>query len=174
MTTWIAFLRAINLGATRKFPKDAIIAATEAAGGRDVKTYINTGNVLLTHDSDDRATVEAALEKAYREDRGFEVPTICVTPAELREIADAAAAFAHTGRHYVSLLKDEPLPASIETLEALAAAGESLKVVGRGVHLMLGENYHTARLTNSVVEKHLGVATNRNLNVIAKLAELWG
>ena len=174
MTTWIAFLRAINLGATRKFPKEAIVAATQAAGGRDVKTYINTGNVLLTHDSDDRATVETALEKAYLEDRGFAVPTICVTPSELREIADAAAAFAHTGRHYVSLLKDEPLEEAIAALEKVSAVGESLKVVGRGVHLMLGENYHEARLTNNVVEKHLGVATNRNLNVIAKLADLWG
>ena len=47
--TYVAFLRAINLGATRKFPKDAIKAATEAAGGSDVETYINTGNVRLTH-----------------------------------------------------------------------------------------------------------------------------
>src|SRR4051794_20858140 len=45
MPTYVAFLRAINLGATRKFPKDAIRAATEAAGGSGVETYINTGNV---------------------------------------------------------------------------------------------------------------------------------
>ncbi|HEV2798078.1 MAG TPA: DUF1697 domain-containing protein, partial [Nocardioides sp.] len=44
MPTYVAFLRAINLGRTRKFPKDAIKAATEAAGGSDVETYINTGN----------------------------------------------------------------------------------------------------------------------------------
>ena len=30
--TYVAFLRAINLGAKRKFPKDAIVAAVEAAG----------------------------------------------------------------------------------------------------------------------------------------------
>ena len=42
--TYIAFLRAINLGARRRFPKDAIKAATEAAGGTDVETYINTGS----------------------------------------------------------------------------------------------------------------------------------
>jgi hypothetical protein len=48
------------------------------------------------------------------------------------------------------------------------------KVSGRAVHLLLGENYHEARLTNAVVEKHLGVATNRNLTVIEALASRWG
>ena len=45
MTTYVAFLRAINLGAKRKFPKEAIRAAVEAAGMTEVETYINTGNV---------------------------------------------------------------------------------------------------------------------------------
>ena len=45
MPTYVAFLRAINLGPNRKFAKADIVAATEAAGGTDVETYINTGNV---------------------------------------------------------------------------------------------------------------------------------
>ena len=87
MPTYVAFLRAINLGATRKFPKADIVAATEAAGGTDVATHINTGNVLLTTTLRSRAKVEAALEQAYEADRGFAVPTIVFTPAEIREIA---------------------------------------------------------------------------------------
>ena len=65
MPTYVAFLRAINLGARRKFPKDAITSATEAAGGTDVETYINTGNVRLTHSARSVAKVRAALEEAY-------------------------------------------------------------------------------------------------------------
>ena len=45
---------------------------------------------------------------------------------------------------------------------------------GRAVHLLLGEDYHQAKLTNAVVEKHLGVATNRNVTVMRTLAERWG
>jgi uncharacterized protein (DUF1697 family) len=174
MTTWIGFLRAINLGATRKFPKDRIVAAVEAAGGTGVATYINTGNVRFEHELDDRAAVELVLEKAFEAEVGFAVPTVCVSPVELVEIAAAATRLAHAGKHYVSLLKQEPSAESIALLEARAADGETLAVVGRGVHLMLGENYHQAKLTNTVVEKHLGVATNRNLTVIATLAEKWG
>ena len=86
MTTYVAFLRAINLGATRKFPKDAIVAATEAAGFDDVATRINTGNVRLGTAMRSRARIESALEQAYLADRGFEVPTIVYSQAELREV----------------------------------------------------------------------------------------
>ena len=173
MPTYVAFLRAINLGATRKFPKDAIKAAVEAAGGTDVETYINTGNVRLTTPMRSRAKVEAALEKAFLADRGFEVPTIVFTPKELAAIAEEAESFGHGGRHYVSLLKNAPTAAAIAKVEAVGTADEVAKVGGRAVHLLLGDNYHEAKLTNAAVEKHLGVATNRNLTVISALAEKW-
>jgi uncharacterized protein (DUF1697 family) len=175
MPTYIAFLRAINLGANRKFPKDAIRAAAEKAGFTDVETYINTGNVRVTTAMRSRAKVEAALEKAFLADRGFEVPTIAFTPAELRKIAADAEEFAadHDGRHYVSLLKDEPSAAAVKKIEEARASGEAAKVSGRAVHLLLGENYHEAGLTNATVEKLLGVATNRNLAVVRTVAEKW-
>lgn len=176
MATYVAFLRAINLGARRKFPKDDIRAAVETAGGSRVETYINTGNVRLDSTMRSRARVEAALEKAFLADRGFEVPTIVFTPTELREIAEDAKRFAddHDGLHYVSLLKEEPDPAAVELLEAAAGAAEAVRVGGRAVHLLLGSAYHLARLDNALVEKHLGVATNRNLTVVRTLAERWG
>jgi uncharacterized protein (DUF1697 family) len=173
MATYIAFLRAINLGANRKFPKDAIKAAVEEAGGTDVETYINTGNVRLDSALRSRAKVEATLERAFRADRGFEVPTIVFTPKELAAIADEAETFGHGGRHYVSLLKDAPTAAQIKAVEAAGTADEVARVGGRAVHLLLGANYHQAKLTNAVIEKHLGVATNRNLTVIRTLATKW-
>ena len=59
-------------------------------------------------------------------------------------------------------------------IEAAGSNGESARVSGRAVHLLLGDEYHTARLTNDAVEKLLGVATNRNRNVIVALAQKWG
>jgi len=176
VATYIAFLRAINLGPKRKFPKDAIKAAVEAAGGTGVETYINTGNVRLDSTRRSRVRLEADLEKAFLADRGFEVPTIAFTPAELREIAEDAKRFAdgHEGRHYVSLLKEAPSAADVKLVEAAGTAGEVARVGGRAVHLLLGAAYHEATLTNAVIEKHLGIATNRNLTVIRTLAERWG
>ncbi len=175
MATYIGFLRAINLGAKRKFPKAAIVTAVAAAGFTDVETYINTGNVRFSTSMRSRARIEAALEEAFLAEAGFEVPTIVLTQAELRDVAADALRFAdgHEGRHYVSLLKETPTAAQIAQVEERSSAQEVAKVGGRAVHLLLGENYHEARLTNTVVEKALGVATNRNLTVIRTLAEKW-
>jgi uncharacterized protein (DUF1697 family) len=173
MATYIAFLRAINLGPTRKFAKADIIAAVEASGGTDVETYINTGNVRFDSTMRSRARIEETLEKAFLESRGFEVPTIVYSQAELRAIADEAAGFGHAGKHYVSLLKNAPTRAAIKKIDEASTAEEVAKVGGRAVHLLLGDNYHEAKLTNAVVEKHLGVATNRNLTVVRALAEKW-
>lgn len=173
MATYIAFLRAINLGAKRKFPKDAIKAAVEGAGFADAETYINTGNVRLTSTMRSRSRIESALEAAFLADRGFEVPTIVFTQRELAAVAEEAAAFDHPGKHYVSLLKEVPSAEAIAQVEAAGTADEVARVGGRAVHLLLGENYHEARLTNAAIEKRLGVATNRNLTVIRALAEKW-
>jgi hypothetical protein len=80
----------------------------------------------------------------------------------------------HDGRYYVSLLKKAPSAASAKKLDEAGKKGERAVVRGRGAHLLLGADYHTAKLSNAVVEKQLGVATNRNLNVVRTLAEKWG
>jgi len=175
MATYIAFLRAINVG-KRRFTKDAIVKACEAAGCTDVITYINTGNVRVSTPLRSRAKVEAALEAAFRAEAGFDVPTIVLTPKELTVVAAYAekAGRDHSGRQYVSLLKDTPTAAAVQALEGVVAEGEQAEVDGRGVHLLLGADYHSAKLDNALVEKHLGVATNRNVTVIRTLAEKWG
>ena len=87
MPTYVAFLRAINLGPNRKFAKAAIVEAVEECGFTDVETYINTGNVRFSASMRSPAKVEQALERSFRKHAGFEVPTIVFTPAELRQIA---------------------------------------------------------------------------------------
>jgi uncharacterized protein (DUF1697 family) len=175
MPTYVAFLRAINVG-KRMFAKADIVRACEDAGCTDVETYINTGNVRVTTSLRSRAKVEAALEKAFRRAAGFEVPTIVFTPKELVAVAADAdeLAGAHSGLLYISLLKDAPTAATTKLLDDAGKEGERAEVRGRAVHLLLGNDYHSAKLDNAVVEKHLGVATNRNLRVIRTLAEKWG
>lgn len=178
MPKYVAFLRAINLGPNRKFPKADIVAATEAAGGTDVQTHINTGNVCLTTTLRSRAKVEAALEAAYEERAGFVVPTIVFTPAEL--VAIAADARELTGarpdleRHYVYLLKDEPDAALVQAVEERSDAVNEVVVRGRAAHVLLGPGYEAGGVDPYKVEKSLAVvATNRNFNVVTTLADKW-
>jgi uncharacterized protein (DUF1697 family) len=175
MPTHLAFLRAVNVG-KRMFAKAAIVQACADAGFTDVETYINTGNVRVTTSLRSRARVESALEKAFEAAAGFDVPTIVFTPREISEIAAAAddLAESHDGLLYVSLLKEAPTAAAVKKLDGAGKAGERAEVRGRAVFLLLGKDYHSAKLSNAVVERHLGVATNRNVKVIRTLAEKWG
>ena len=127
MTTYIAFLRGINLGATRKFPKDAIVAATEAAGGTDVVTHLTSGNVRLTSSRRSTGAVAKALEEAYAVDRGFAVPTIVLTAAELTEIAQVGEELEEDlppgGQHYVTLFAAPPTASAAKAAQALTHPG---------------------------------------------------
>lgn len=175
MTTYVAFLRAINLGAKRKFPKDDIVRVTEAAGFMGVATHINTGNVRLETPMRSRARIEQALEQAYLEDRGFEVPTIVYSQAELREVHEHAVGVEHDGHHYVALLRDAPTEAGVGRLRERAQPGERVEVGGRALHLLVGAaGVSGTKLTNPLVEKCLGTtSTWRNPTVLAAITQKW-
>lgn len=81
----VAFLRAINLGARRKFPKDAVAAAAASAGFTDLAVHLNTGNLAFRgHGS--APELEARLEEAFAGAAGFEVPTVVLSAAELHDV----------------------------------------------------------------------------------------
>src|ERR1700742_3230902 len=89
MPTHLGFLRAVNIG-KRAYRTADLGAALEAAGYGEVDTYIQTGNIRVDSPLRSRAKVEAALEAVFLADRGFEVPTIVFSPAELAELVAGA------------------------------------------------------------------------------------
>lgn len=177
MATYLAFLRAINLGRTRVFPKTDIQRVVADAGFESVETHINTGNVRFASRMRSRAKIEATLEQAFARDRGFEVPTIVFSAAEFIEIGRDAAEIgaAHPGlaRHYVYLLKEEPDAAALAALAASATEKGEMVVRGRAAHALLRPGYQDGQVDPLGAAKLLGVATNRNVTVIRTLVEKW-
>ncbi|WP_210502677.1 DUF1697 domain-containing protein [Nocardioides xinjiangensis] len=177
MPTYVAFLRAINLGAKRKFPKDAIKAATEAAGGTDVETYINTGNVRLTHPAGSVAEVRAALEEAYADAAGFEVDTVVLTTDELAAVTARAeelhAEHDPAGQHYVTLYSAAPSAAAVEAVHALEHEGETVVVDGRAAYVLLDGDIHTSKVLSSKQFAALGKGTARTVKVLRTVTGKW-
>lgn len=175
MRTYVAFLRAINLGAVRKFPKDALLACAEQAGFSEPATYLNTGNLRVGSRLRSRARVESVLEEAFATDRGFDVPTIAYTTDEVVALADDAARLGtgHTGYHAVALLKEPPTQPGVEALREEAGPGERVEASDRAVHLLVGAEFHRTRLTTARVEKHLGITTMRRDTVLQEIVTRW-
>ncbi|KAA9089410.1 DUF1697 domain-containing protein [Microbacterium radiodurans] len=177
MATHLGFLRAINLGATRVFPKDDIRRVTEVAGFENVQTHINSGNIRFDTRMRARARIEHAIERAYAADRGFDVPTITFRADEFAALAADAAALSDENpglaRHYVYLLKDELDAETSELVEARTTDAGRMIVRGRAVHALLQPGYQDGVVDPLGAARLLGVATNRNLTVVRTLAEKW-
>ncbi len=181
MATFIAFLRAVNVG-KRQYPMAELREALTNAGFEGVTTHIQTGNVLVRTRLRSPARIKATLERAMSEDRGFAVPVVLMTPTELREtylearaVADEVSEQGHEIRgHYLTLLAEPATEGPARDLEARSEPGEEIRVGRRAVHLLLAQPFHEARTGNAEVERHLGVATTRSLTVITKLVEKWG
>lgn len=176
MAAYVAFLRAINLGPTRKFPKASIVAATQAAGGREVATYIASGNVRLDSDLASCTEVEAALEEAYLADRGFAVPTIVFTPRELTAVVDDIDALwsrhGEPAAYSVTLFKEPPPAAAVAEVEALDL-GDVVTVRGRAAHVLLKQGFHESKALASKPFAALGQGTARNATVLREITRRW-
>lgn len=180
MGEYVAFLRAVNLGKNRKFPMAELRALLEREGFDGVETWIQSGNVRLRSTLRSPQRVAARLEELFEADRGFAVPTVVLTPGELRqvyvdaqELAPPPQLAAAELRRYVTLLKDDPPADAVEEIHSLGLEGEAARVRGRAVHVWVRDGYQNARLSNTRIERSLGVATTRDLKVVTTLAERW-
>ena len=177
MTTWILFLRAVNVG-TRKYPMAELRTVLEGAGYEDVATHIQTGNVRLRATTRSRARIESDVEHVLEQDRGFAVDVVALTPKELTALAgdveELAATHPADHGHYVSLLKKQATAAQTAAVEEHGFADEVVVVRGQAVHFLYAKPYHEAKMSNATIERRISVATNRNAKVIRALADKWG
>lgn len=177
MPTYVAFLRAINLGATRKLPMATVTACLADAGYDDVATYLATGNVRVTTRRRSTSTVRSHLEQVLAAAAGFEVPTAVVTTAELTATYEEALALdVGAARRYVAFLPDPPSAGARAELEAWDVPGEGVHLGARHLHWWTDGSTTTARIFQPVTLRRLGLAdaTTRDLKVVTTLAERWG
>jgi uncharacterized protein (DUF1697 family) len=90
MTTYVALLRGINVGGKHPIRMPELVACFEALGARDVRTYIQSGNVLFTHRG--ARPREERFEAAILERFGFDVPVVLRTREEMAATIAAAPA----------------------------------------------------------------------------------
>jgi uncharacterized protein (DUF1697 family) len=176
MATFIAFLRAVNVG-KRQVRMADLRAELEANGFTDAETFIASGNLRVTTTMRSAAKVEKELERVMEAWLGFDVPTMVRTPKQLVAAYDAGSDLKSpvpgSPRHYLSFLKDAPPASAAKELESWDEPKERAQVVGREVHLWLGSD--RPKLTNATMEKILGtLGTARDWKTVTKLAATWG
>jgi len=178
MPTYVAFLRAVNVGG--RWVKMADLRETLSDNGFDeVETYIQSGNVRLRSRLRSAAKVEQLVESLVLDHFGLAVPTMVRTPAELVALSETVSALEHPlpgePRRYVTFLKEEPAADAAAALNAWEQPHERVRVIGRDAVMWLNVPAHQSRLTNARLERLSGaVSTTRDIKVVDALAERWG
>ena len=88
MPTWVALLRAVNLGAHNKVSMPKLRDALAAEGFTDVKTYVNSGNVVLGSTLRSPAKVGQAVHDVILDHFGVDTPVMMRTGRQLTEVLD--------------------------------------------------------------------------------------
>ncbi len=163
MATYIALLRAVNVGGTGKLPMADLRALCEKAGFRDVRTYIASGNVVFTSDlTAPKALV--TLESALAKRLGIATQVLIRTADELEAVM-AANPFpeAEPNRLIVVFLsKEEPLSA-IKGWKI--PGGERIALVGRELFVHYPDGMGQSKLKVPFADQ----GTGRNLNTVRAL-----
>jgi uncharacterized protein (DUF1697 family) len=176
MPIYIAMLRGINVSGQKLIKMEQLRASFEALGFSDVKTYVQSGNVLFKTAKISETNLTAKIAKKILSDFGHSVSVLVRTPAELGEILKspfAKKAGIDVGRLYVTFLS-QPAPKSADdALKLLAAKTEQFFVSGREIHLHCPDGYGNTKFSNNAIEKKLSAqATTRNWRTVNALFEM--
>jgi len=177
--TWICLLRAVNLGSHQKVAMPALRTALAEAGFGDVRTYVQSGNVVLTSSTRSAGRVGEAVRRTVVEGFGVDTPVIVRTPAELAAVATwnpfPDDAERRPQRVYVTCLPTEPSAAAVAELLEGAWAPDRVAVRGREVVASYADGLHASRLERSVVMRRVCAdGTARNWRTLRALLDLGG
>lgn len=177
MPVLISMLRGVNLGGHRKVKMEDLRALYESLGLEDVRTHINSGNVLFKTSARDLVRLRQRIEDAIESKFGFRSDVILRTPDELRQVIATNPFAARPGldgsRLAITFLAAEPSAGARRQVLAIDAAPEELRCAGRELYIYFPNGMARPKLSMAVVERMLQTAaTSRNLNTVRKLLEL--
>jgi uncharacterized protein (DUF1697 family) len=150
-------------------------AALEDAGLEEVRTYLQSGNVVLTS-RDSAAKVARTFERLIEKEFGLKIPVVVRTRAEVARVVKRnplAKVAKNPKRYQVSFLEKKPSAELVRKLEAVAAPAERVVAKGREIYAWHPEGVARSKLWAALAGKGVGVtATARNWTTVTKLLEL--
>jgi uncharacterized protein (DUF1697 family) len=145
------------------------------AGAADVRTYIQSGNVLFTAAGARAEGIARTVARAIAGRLGFQAPVIVRAGAELERMAAANPYLPGAEERFlhVAFLASKPEARRIAALDPNRSPGDEFRVVGREVYLLLRNGVARTKLTNAYLDAALGtISTLRNWRTVLKLVEL--
>ena len=174
----VALLRGINVGGKNRLAMADLAALFTDAGAKDVRTYIQSGNVVFGASAKSVERIASAVVRGIAADHGLEVPIVLRSGAELaRVLAENPylAKKAAPEHLHVAFLAHLPAKKNAAALDPERSPGDALTLRGRDLYLHLPNGAGKTKITNVWLDKTLGtVSTVRNWRTVTTLAEMAG
>lgn len=177
MTTYVALLRAINVGGHQPVAMSQLRSLIKDLGFDDARSLLQTGNLVFHGGSKTCTSLEVLLETQAEERLGLSTAFFVCTAKEWNAViaqnpfpCEAESDPAHL---VVLCLKDAPSPGDVEALQAAIKGPEVTQVDGKHLYAMYPAGIGRSKLTSKLIEDKLRTrATGRNWNTVLKLASL--
>jgi uncharacterized protein (DUF1697 family) len=176
LTVLVALLRGLNVGGHRKARMEDLVSACESIGGRDVRTYVQSGNLVFRSSrAPDR--VAAVLEARLEKDLGFPVKVMVRSRERLREIVEAnpflGRAGIDPGRLAVTFLSGPPGRGLAKIELSARDQNDEYVVIGSEAFLHCPGGFAKTAFSNAFFEKKLGLdATSRSWRTVTALLKM--
>jgi len=173
MKTYIALFRGINVGGNNILPMKDLVKILEGMGFKDVKTYIQSGNVVFKSYPINTKTIAKEISGKLLKKFGFEPTVILLEKDEFKKIADKSPFKTSEGKTlHTFFLESEPRNPDLKAINEVKSSTEEFKLLKNVFYLYAPDGIGRSKLAAGV-EKKLGVpSTGRNWNTISKLIEM--
>jgi uncharacterized protein (DUF1697 family) len=177
MPIHIALLRGINVGGRKLVSMSDLRDLFEALRFRDVKSLLQSGNLIFQSDRRTGAALEGLLEVETKKRLDVSVDYFVRTAEEWESIV-ARNPFPEEAKldpsHLVVLfLKEAPEAKNVKALQAAIRGPEIVRALGKQLYIVYPAGIGDSKLTNAVIERTLGLrGTGRNWNTVLKVAAL--
>jgi uncharacterized protein (DUF1697 family) len=174
MGTFVALLRGINLGPRNRIAMPALRESLTGAGYGHVRTYVQSGNVVLDTDQDSNGLV-AGISTLLAEQFGLEVPVLARTSSELAAVIAGNPfrdeATSRPKALQVTFRSEAIEPEELSRLQASATATEKVAVNGREIYSWHPDGIARSKLALAITPRY-AAATARNWTTVMTLLEM--
>ncbi len=176
--THLALLRGINVSGHRMIKMEALKTVLENIGFKNVRTYIQSGNVFIDSDEENAAKVGFIIKQEIQKSFGHDVPVIIISKTDLEKCFTNSPFLkendADTKKLYVAFTSKVLNQTAINDLKISNFKPDEASIDNNLIFLKYETGAGNTKLTQTYIEKKLSVvATIRNWNTINKLLKMF-
>jgi len=174
---YVALLRGINVSGHKQVKMNQLRAVCIDIGFGNVRTYIQSGNVIFESAASSEKTLVGKVKSAILKEFGFSVPVLVFPASQLKRVLQQNPYLKEKGvdlsKLHVAFLSAVPSKTALANLANVKAGRDEFQCIDTLVYLHCPNGYGTTKLSNTAIEKAFGIeATTRNWKTVNQLYQM--